>query len=245
MSLEVDGPELRERVRSAFVDAEPLTTAEVAVAADVPEPAATDALLELVEAGDLRQTEVRGVDIRQRKYAEEADDVDLEAPIECYYRPAEDLLETVGTRDGSDVSEDADRIGRRLARMDVAGASEMMRDWKRDAVRAAYEHLEAEGPCEPTEIREVVYPAHEAGFDDAEAWWDCVRPRLARLPGVVVAHRTRNVEGESRSGVVTRFCYEQLAVPTTPCPLVRPRTARPARASRRRRRRARRRCPAR
>lgn len=186
MSLEVDGPELRERVRAAFVDAEPLTTADVAVAADVPEPAAAEALEDLVEAGDLRHVQVRGVDIRQRKFAEDAEDVDLEEPIDLYHRPAEDLLETTGSRAAGDVPEDADRIGRRLARMDVPGASEMMRDWKRDAVRATFEHLDAEGPCEPATLREVVYPAHEAGFDDAEAWWDCVRPRLARLPGVVV-----------------------------------------------------------
>jgi hypothetical protein len=194
MSLEVDGPELRERVRAAFVDAEPLTTADVAVAADVPEPAAADALEELVVAGDLRHAEVRGVDIRQRKFAEDAEDVDLEAPVDLYHRPAADLQETVGTRDGSDVSEDADRIGRRLARMDVPGSSEMMRDWKRDAVRAAFEHLDAEGPCEPAALREVVYPAHEAGFDDAEVWWDCVRPRLARLQGVVVDGSEWDVE---------------------------------------------------
>ncbi|AGN01610.1 hypothetical protein L593_08325 [Salinarchaeum sp. Harcht-Bsk1] len=190
MSLDVDGPELRERVRSAFVDAEPLTTAEVAVAADVPEPAVTDALEELVEAGDLRVTEVRGVDIRQRKYAEDDDEIDLEEPFDLYFRPAEDLLETVGTRDGSDVPEDADPVERRLARMDVGGASGMMRDWKRDAVRAAREHLIETGPCDPAELREVVYPAHEAGFDDADAWWDCVRPRLARLPGVVIDRGT-------------------------------------------------------
>lgn len=190
MSLEVEGEALRRRVRGAFIDAEPLTLPEVAVAADVPEPAAEEALEALVEAGDLRHAQVRGVDIRERKRAEDHDDVDLEAPIDCYHRPAEDLLEGVGTRDGRDVSADADRIDRRLARMDVDGASEMMRDWRRGAVRAAHEYLEAEGPCEPAAITEVVYPAHEAGIDDAEAWWEFVRPRLARLPGVEV------VEGE-------------------------------------------------
>ena len=194
MSLDVDGPELRERVRGAFVDAEPLTTAEVAVAADVPEPAAAETLEALVEAGDLRHAQVRGVDIRQRKLAEDDDEIDLEEPFDLYFRHADDLLETVGTRDGSEVSDEADQVGRRLTRMDVGGASEMMRDWKRDAVRAAREHLLASGPCDPEELRGVVYPAHEAGFDDAEAWWDCVRPRLARLPGVVVDHGTWDAE---------------------------------------------------
>lgn len=193
MSLEVDGPELRERVRSAFVDAEPLRPAEVAVAADVPEPVAADVLEELVSAGDLRHVAVRGVDIRQRKQVED-DEVDPSAAIDCYHRPAADLADTVGTRDGNDLRPDADRIDRRLARMDVPGASGMMRDWKRDAVRAAHAHLEDAGPCDPAELRDVVYPAHEAGFDDAESWWDCVRPRLARLPGVVVEQGRWNVE---------------------------------------------------
>ncbi|WP_248517405.1 hypothetical protein [Salinarchaeum laminariae] len=194
MSLEVDGPELRERVRSAFVDAEPLSTAEVAVAADVPEPAAADVIEDLVSAGDLRHATVRGVDIRQRKLVEDDDEIDLGEAIDCYHRPAADLAETVGTRDASEIGPDADRIGRRLARMDVPGASEMMRDWKRDAVRAAHEHLEDAGPCDSEELQTVVYPAHEAGFDDAESWWDCVRPRLVRLPGVVIEQGQWNVD---------------------------------------------------
>lgn len=184
MSFEDADAGLRSQVLAAFVDAESLTVEEVAIAACVPEPAAADALAELVEDGSLRQTTVRGVDIRQRKDAERAD-ADLEQPVDLFHRRAEDLESAVGTADGREADAD-DRRERRLARMDVGGASDMMRDWRRDAVRGAHDHLREAGPCEPATIREAVYPTHEAGFDDADAWWDCVRPRLARLPGVVV-----------------------------------------------------------
>lgn len=192
MSLEADDPEIRERVRDAFVDAEPLSATEVAVAADLPEPAARDVLSALVDADELRHTEVRGVDIRERKAAEEAD-VDLERPVELFRRPEPSLVEGTGIEDDPGGS-DADPIDRRLGRMDVPGNSEMMRDWRRDAVRAAYEHLRDSGPAETADVRETVYPAHEAGFDDADAWWAFVRPRLARLPGVTTLQAEWTVE---------------------------------------------------
>lgn len=182
----------RERALGAFVDAAPLTVAEVAAAADLAEDEAREALTALVEAGDLRRKEVRGVDISQRKAAEAAD-VDLAAPVVLYYRTAEDLRAGVGTADGAD-ADPADPVGRRLARMDVPGSSEMMRSWRRDAVRAAYDHLREAGPAAPEAIREAVYHAHEAGFDDADAWWACVRPRLATLPGVVAGDGEWRVE---------------------------------------------------
>jgi len=182
MSLEADDPDVRARVLAAFVDAEPLSPRDVAVAADLPVPAARDVLSALVDAGELHRTEVRGVDIRQRKAAEDAE-VDLERPIELFQRPAEALRDGTGV-DTDPGGDSPDPVDRRLGRMDVPGASGMMRDWRRDAVRAAHEHLREEGPAEPAELRDVVYPAHEAGFDDAREWWAFVRPRLARLPGV-------------------------------------------------------------
>lgn len=194
MSPESDDDAVRRRVLTAIVDGEPLSVREVAIAADVPESDAAEALEALVADGHLRHTTVRGVDIRVRKEAEQAG-VDLEAPVECYYPSAESLLDGVGTTDGlaaapagDDESGDADvdPLDRRLARMDVEGASEMMRDWRRDAVRAAYEFLRESGPADPEAIQEAVYPAHQAGFDDPSNWWDCVRPRLLRLPGVAV-----------------------------------------------------------
>lgn len=185
MSLEDADAGLRSQVLAAFVDGEPLTVEDVAIATCVPEPAVEDALAELVEDGELHRTTVRGVDIRQRKEAERAD-VDLERPVELYHRDEEDLRDGIGTEDGHRIDAE-DRRDRQLARQDVEGASDMMRDWRRDAVRGAHDYLREEGPCDDEEIREAVYPAHEAGFSDEDAWWECVRPRLARLPGVAVA----------------------------------------------------------
>lgn len=195
MSLEADDPAVRERVLAAFVDAEPLTRREVALAADLPEPLAGDVLAALVEEGALVRTTARGVDVRHRKEAEDAD-VDLESPVELFHRSAEDLADGPGIEDDVDA---ADALGSRIARMDVPGASRMMRDWRRDAVRGAYEHLRSEGATDPAELREVVYPAHEAGFDDPEAWWAFVRPRLARLPGVTRSGGAWTVEGAGRA----------------------------------------------
>lgn len=191
MSRPAEASSPAERVLAAFVDGEPLTVADVAIAADLAEAEARTTLETLVEDGALLHTTVRGVDIRHRKRAEAAEDVDLEAPIDCYYRPPAAVAEGVGSRDGARIDEDADRLDRRLARMDVPGASEMMRDWRRDAVRAAYEYLEEHGPAAPEAIVEAVYPAHEAGFEDSEPWWACVRPRLARLRGVDVDEEGR------------------------------------------------------
>lgn len=193
MSLEAEASALHERVLGVFVDAEPLTAAEVAVAAAVDPEDAAAALEALVADDELHHATVRGVDIRHRKRAEDDDAVDLEEPIDLYHRPAAALAEGVGSVDGAAV-DDADELGRRLARMDVEGASEMMRSWRRDAVRAAYDHLDDAGPTATAALVEAVYPAHQAGFDDADAWWDCVRPRLLRLPGVTV----EDVEDERR-----------------------------------------------
>lgn len=177
--------DIHDRAFGAFVDAEPLSVPEVAVATGLPTEDVREALADLVEAGRLRRTAVRGVDVSQRKAAEAAD-VDLETPIVLYHRQPEALLSGIGTADGAGIDADADRIGRRLARMDVPGASGMMRNWRRDAVRAAYDHLLEHGPADSATIRAAVFPAHEAGFDDPDAWWACIRPRLARLPGVTV-----------------------------------------------------------
>ena len=33
-------------------------------------------------------------------------------------------------------------------------------------------------------VREAVFEAHPAGYDDVYVWWETVHPRLADLPGV-------------------------------------------------------------
>jgi len=169
-----------ERVLDAFVDGAPRTVADVAICADIDEDVARMTLETLAEQGELTNRTVSGVDITARKESEEAD-VDLDAAIELWSLPAESVLEGP-----TEPPEADDVLERRLERMTVPGASDMMQDWRRDAIRAAYEHLESTDPAAPSELREELFGAHEAGFDDPVDWWEFVRPRLYRLPGVVV-----------------------------------------------------------
>ncbi|NHN46277.1 hypothetical protein G9464_01505 [Halostella sp. JP-L12] len=161
-----------ETVLAAFVDAAPRTAAEVADAVDAPADAVAEELAALEERGDLRRTEVpvEGAD------AAEGDDETLS----LWYLPAETLRE----RASEGLAEADDDVDRALAEMAVPGASRMMRDWRRDAVRAVVEFLREEGPATAAEIRAAVYPPHSAGYDDPDVWWDCVRPRLLSVPGV-------------------------------------------------------------
>jgi hypothetical protein len=77
-----------------------------------------------------------------------------------------------------------DRVEAAIADLSVPGASEMMRDWRRNAVRAAFDYLSDHGTGSSGEIRDAVYPSNGAGYDDPGAWWSFVGPRLADLPGV-------------------------------------------------------------
>lgn len=169
-----------DRALEAFVDAAPRTAADVAAAAGVGEEAAREALSTLRDRGELERRTVSGVDVTAQKAAEEAG-IDVDEPIELWYLPAERLAEGPAERPDAE-----DEVGRRLERMDVPGASGMMRNWRRDAVRAAYGYLRSSGGATPDELCEDVYPGHEAGFDDAGDWWAFLRPRLYRLPGVAV-----------------------------------------------------------
>jgi hypothetical protein len=162
----------------AFVDAAPRTAAEVAVAVDGPEDAVTDALAALEERGDLRRTDAPAADADEWE-AEDGPERGSEA-VALWYLPAETLRERVP----EGITEADDDIDRALAEMSMPGASRMMRDWRRDAVRAVVEYLREDGPATAAGIRSAVYPPHSAGYDDPDAWWECVRPRLLSVPGV-------------------------------------------------------------
>lgn len=171
-----------ERVLEAFVDGAPRTVGDVAISAAV-DPAVARATLESLSADDqLLHRTVSGVDITARKAAEDAP-VDIDAEIELWSLPPDQLIEGPTERATAD-----DRVDRQLERMTVSGASEMMQNWRRDAVRAAYEHLDSlDGEtATAAELREELFGPHEAGFDDPEDWWAFVRPRLYRLRGVTV-----------------------------------------------------------
>jgi len=156
-------------VRDAFVDAAPRTVAEVAVAADAPRDAVADALATLTAEGTLRRHEVTTTD---------ADGAERRAVV--WHLPAATLRE----RSAEGAVEAGDAVGLAIARMAFPGASRMMRDWRRDAVRAVVEHLREDGPATAEGIVDAVYGPHAAGYDDPDAWWDCVRPRLLSVPGV-------------------------------------------------------------
>lgn len=79
---------------------------------------------------------------------------------------------------------------------------------ERSAVRAVFESLVRSGEASAAEIRDRVYPDHDAGYDSAAEWWaDCVRDGLRMLPGVERADDGRDVwqyhgadEGVTSSG---------------------------------------------
>lgn len=163
-------------VLSVFGDAAPQTAESVATAVGIDVEAAKATLSDLVDRGALCQKEVRGVDGGERLPADELDA--LTVPL--WYLPAERLS-------GGDVVvtvDDERAVEAALAELSLPGASELMRDWRRDAVRACYEYLHDRGTAADEDFRADVYPAHAAGYTNDEDWWDCVGPRLETLPGV-------------------------------------------------------------
>lgn len=165
-------------VLAAFEDATPLTAAEVAESVGLDAEATAAALSSLVERGALRRKTVAGVDAdaRDRPRVDAREDLD----VDLWYLPEDRLADgdVVVTIDDDRAIEDA------LDELEFPGASELMRDWRRDAVRATFEYLRERGPADREALAEDVYPAHSAGYADAAAWLDCVAPRLAELPCV-------------------------------------------------------------
>lgn len=155
-----------ERALEVFSGIQPYTTREVAAAMNATEHTARTALEELYERGQVGRKEVRGEP----------------ATLTVWYRTRTSIAD--GDAEPESVDVDA-IIADKLAEESVPGTSEMMRDWRRDAIRAAFDYLRDAGEVDTDEFLESVYPAHAAGYDDAETWWDVVRPRLMRLPGVV------------------------------------------------------------
>lgn len=66
-------------------------------------------------------------------------------------------------------------------------------DDQRSAVRSAFEFLAREGEAGAVEIKNQVYPDHDAGYSSASEWWtDCVRDGFNSLPGVERADESRD-----------------------------------------------------
>jgi len=155
-----------DRALSVFSGPEPYTTREVAAAMNATEHTARTALEALRERGEVDSKEVRGEP----------------ATLTVWYRVRTRMDDPVEENEAVDVDATVDEI---IEEEGVPGTSEMMRDWRRDAIRAAFDYLREREEVLIEEFRTEVYPAHEAGFDDEEAWWDMVAPRLRQLPGVV------------------------------------------------------------
>ncbi|NHN47273.1 hypothetical protein G9464_06630 [Halostella sp. JP-L12] len=146
-----------DRILDVFEGAAPLPTAAIAERAGVTEQTAAAKLVELADEWRVR-----------RKRPGEGPSV--------WYRP---------TSAFGDEPEPTERsVDDAIDALDVPGTSGMMRDWRRDAVRAAFDFLAEEGTVEEPAFREEVYPAQTASYDDPDAWWAMVRPRLRTLPGV-------------------------------------------------------------
>lgn len=156
-----------ERALQTFSGAEPLTTAEIAAEMNTTEHTARGKLEALASKGALESKVLR----------EET------APLTVWYLPREAHAHETQTE--SEFEAPAQRADELISSFDVPGASEMMRSWRRDAIRAAYEHLRDNEQVRATEFVEEVYPRHAASYDDEEAWWAMVRDRLKQLPGVV------------------------------------------------------------
>jgi len=156
----------RDAVANAFVDATPRTLPEVVDDIGLECERTRDALDALVAADDLATKRLTAGD----------------ATVRAWYLPATAHVERLAS--GTPDAERADAVEDAIATMDVPGVSEMMQDWRRDAIRGAWEYVAEHGAATDDAIVDAVYAAHSAGYDDRGSWWECVRPRLASLPGV-------------------------------------------------------------
>lgn len=164
-----------ERIMAVFPDAGPRTTEEVAAAAGVTEHTAGNRLEDLVEEGRIgrRSLEVDG------------------ATITLWWLTAEEHVERASSPEpagGDGAGADHDAVEAALADLELPGASDLMREWRRDAVRAAYHALVERGPMADEEVVDAVYPSHQAGYSDRDRWWEMIALRLRALPGVWAPH---------------------------------------------------------
>ncbi|MFC7116226.1 FaeA/PapI family transcriptional regulator [Natronoarchaeum sp. GCM10025703] len=153
-----------DNVVDRFDGAEPKTATEIADALACTEYEARSKLDALCRAGELDRKRVRE-----------------EPPLTVWYRPRATFVGE-GSETGQPVGE---RVSELLEDMDVPGTSGMMCDWRRDAIRAAFDQLREVTELDEDELRAEVYPAHSAGYDDATEWWEMVSAHLGDLPGVV------------------------------------------------------------
>jgi|GEM_PF-607855 hypothetical protein len=156
----------RDAVANAFVDAAPRTIAEIAEATGLNHDTTERRLEELVDDGELASKTLQTSG----------------ATVRVWYQPATAHVERLAS--GSPDDDRTDALDDAIEDLDVPGVSDMMQNWRRDAIRGAWEYLVEHGAATDAAVIDAVYPGHSAGYDDRDAWWECVRPRLTTLPGV-------------------------------------------------------------
>lgn len=183
-------------VRDLFADGHPRTATEVATEVGVAESVASRALSDLVAAGELDRktvgadgsvtvwfpTATRGTDAGNGR---EVNGGGGETTSAFELRGS---LGSVGTDpaggDPGVATTTRPDVDRAIADVDVPGASEMMRSWRRDALRAAALYVAEQGTVRSTRVIDAIYPGNPAGYERREDWWAFVAERLEGLPGV-------------------------------------------------------------
>jgi hypothetical protein len=153
----------RAVVLATFDSLAPRTAEGVAGELDVDRDQTAATLSALVDAGELEAAEL----------------VDGDEALTAYYLSPD-------VHPGGSLDPETARLAavqRTIAELDVPGVSEMMQDWRRDALERAWEFLAEEGRASDRAFKREVYPGHKAGYDTPEEWWAFIQPRLARLPG--------------------------------------------------------------
>ncbi|MFA9428541.1 hypothetical protein [Natronorubrum sp. A-ect3] len=133
-------------------------------------------LLEKADAYDELQEQEQPPEPRER-VSEDVDDGVTEADEsvdETTSHPLKDVLETI----------------------DVPGSGTKATA-RREAVRAAMDHIREHGAAQPNDLREHVYPDHPAKYETANSWWkNCVYKGLVQL-----AERDDRLEKADTTGV--------------------------------------------
>jgi len=183
-------------VRDLFADGHPRTAGEVATEVGVAESVASRALSELVDASELDRktvgtdpavtvwfpTAIRGIDAGNGREVNGGGGATVTFELQGTAGSADSGAPGTDPAVATAARPDLDRA---VADLEVPGASEMMRSWRRDALRAAAGYLAEQGTVRSTRIIDAIYPGNPAGYERREDWWAFVSERLQKLPGVV------------------------------------------------------------
>lgn len=190
--------------------ARPVTAGEVADELDCSRRTAHNKLGELVDRGAVKTRKVgarsrvwwvpipadeegdgpAGPDPREQPAASSRDPSTTGEPPAAR---AEDASGTVGSTadsdDGSDgegepeAEERPDAVSTAVAEANLPGAGATL-EARREALLAAFDHLQENPGAQRADFLRDVYPDHPADFESAAGWWNAIQPALGGLPGV-------------------------------------------------------------